>query len=191
MRSFLTRLVNSVTRAVFLAPCLLICLACATPFPSENLKARMTTEAVREEFGAPKAVEARPGTAESCWTYWHEEQDWFGTFFPLSPVSTLLTALLPWTLWDAHYVQRNSVFLHFEGGELVWWEAIPPTRGICHLEFPGTDAMGKSTLGAGPRIQTECGTLRPPPTCSISWGFEGPTEPIPDLFERKIEDSHP
>ena len=37
-RISLTRLVDSATRAVLLIPCLLICLACATPFPFEKLE---------------------------------------------------------------------------------------------------------------------------------------------------------
>ena len=51
IRLFLTRLANSVTRTVLLVPCLLTCLACATPrtFPFENLEEGMTTEMVREE----------------------------------------------------------------------------------------------------------------------------------------------
>ncbi len=56
MRSSLTRLVDSITRVVLLAPCLLICLACATPFPFEKLEKGMTTEAVRQEFGEPEAI---------------------------------------------------------------------------------------------------------------------------------------
>ena len=43
---------------VFLVPFLLICVCCATPFPIENLKEGMTMEAVRENFGEPKAEEA-------------------------------------------------------------------------------------------------------------------------------------
>ena len=50
VRSFLTRLANSVTRTVLLIPCLLICLACATPFPIEDLEEGMTDETVRESF---------------------------------------------------------------------------------------------------------------------------------------------
>ena len=56
MRSCLTRLVISVTRMVLVVPCLLICLACATPFPFEKLEEGMTTEAVRQEFGEPDST---------------------------------------------------------------------------------------------------------------------------------------
>jgi hypothetical protein len=60
MRSFPTRLVSSATRTVLLIPCLLICLVCATPFPIENLEEGMTTETVRERFGAPEAMGPHP-----------------------------------------------------------------------------------------------------------------------------------
>lgn len=40
-------------RSFLLVPCLLICLACATPFPFDDLKNGMTAEAVRERFGEP------------------------------------------------------------------------------------------------------------------------------------------
>ena len=52
------------TFPLLLAPCLLICLACATRFPFENIKHGMTVETAREEFGAPKATEAGAGTVE-------------------------------------------------------------------------------------------------------------------------------
>ena len=72
MRSFLTRLVNSTARDVLLVPGLLICLACATPFPIESLEEGMTAETVRESFGAPEAIETNPEGMESSWTYVHE-----------------------------------------------------------------------------------------------------------------------
>ena len=56
VRSFPTRFPNSPTGFVLLIPCLLICLACATPFPFEKLEKGMTTEAVRQEFGEPEAI---------------------------------------------------------------------------------------------------------------------------------------
>ena len=58
-------------RSFLLAPCLLVCLACATPFPVENLEKGMTAEAVRENFGASEAMGTEfpwPGRAESSWT---------------------------------------------------------------------------------------------------------------------------
>ncbi len=42
MRSFLTRFPSSLTGVVLLIPCLLFCLACATPFRVENLEEGMT-----------------------------------------------------------------------------------------------------------------------------------------------------
>ena len=73
-RSFLTRLIDSAARAVLLIPCLLICVACATPFPLESLEEGMTTGTVRENFGEPEAI-SWPGRAESSWRYVHEEQN--------------------------------------------------------------------------------------------------------------------
>ncbi len=58
MRSFLTRLANSLTRTLLLVPCLLICLACATPFPLENLEKGMTMEQATEAFGEPSSTNA-------------------------------------------------------------------------------------------------------------------------------------
>ena len=92
MRSFLARLVNSVTPAL-LVPGLLICLACATSFPVGELQEGMTMEAVRSKFGEPVATNSiwdPPGApggwtflrgtwtydAESSLTYVDEERDW-------------------------------------------------------------------------------------------------------------------
>ena len=57
MRSFLTRLVSSVTRSLLLAACLLICLACATPFPLDSLEVDMTMVQATEAFGEPSSTE--------------------------------------------------------------------------------------------------------------------------------------
>ena len=98
------------TRAFF-APLLLICAACATPFPIEDLKEGMTMEAVRENFGEPKAEEADLwGGEKSCWTYWHEKQDWIATslIIPTFLVVIPVNALSPGVTWDAWYFVRNS-----------------------------------------------------------------------------------
>ena len=86
MRSLLTRLIDSATShctftRLFLAPCLLICLSCATPtrFPIASLKEGMAAETVRENFGAPLGIAAGPGGKESFWTYGHEERNWWNT----------------------------------------------------------------------------------------------------------------
>jgi hypothetical protein len=124
MRSFPTCLVDSATWTVLLAPCLLICVACATPFPIENLEEGMTTETVRENFGEPEAIETEPGVPRSDWTYVHEEKDWwqwFLTFLPLTyPVIPLDVAF--GNPWDDQYVIRGSVVLHFAGEKLVRWD---------------------------------------------------------------------
>ncbi len=82
-------------RSFLLAPCLLICLACATPtpFPIENLETGMTLEAVREKFGAP--IASGPGDVVSSWTYRHEERNWVHTVMSYSvflPHCILITA---------------------------------------------------------------------------------------------------
>ncbi len=56
MRSFLTRFPNSFIGVVLLIPCLLICLACATPFPIESLEKGMTMEQATEAFGEPSST---------------------------------------------------------------------------------------------------------------------------------------
>ena len=148
MRSFLTRLVDSVARSLLLAPCLVVCLACATPFPIENLEEGMTAETVREKFGAPEATNTVwdptifwRGTwtydAESSWTYVDEERNressvLFSLFLPhqigltvIGAVGTLVTGRLDFQ-WDWAYVERKPVVLHFEQEKLVRWEVIEP-----------------------------------------------------------------
>ena len=56
VRPFPTQLVDSVTRAVLLAPCLLICSACVTPFPLDNLEVNMTMAQATEAFGEPSST---------------------------------------------------------------------------------------------------------------------------------------
>ena len=146
VRSFLTHLVDSAARVVLLALCLLICLACATPFPTESLKEGMTAETVRENFGTPEAIETKPGGVESSWTYLHEELEplpltvgpmplrvavssiwgvpllWFFAFLDL--ISDELTG----ENWNHSYVSRAPVVLQFEGEKLVRWEVLPDIR---------------------------------------------------------------
>jgi len=161
------------------AACLLLCLACATPFPIENLEEGMTMEAVRENFGEPKAEAADLwGDGKSCWTYWHEEQDWIATFlFPVSPLIIPATALLPGYTWDAWYFVRNSVFLDFEEEKLVRWEAIEPNMTFCSSDsgpaFPLTSdnaAHWMSSGIAGSYQSVPCPSRRDPPTCVPDYG---------------------
>ena len=56
LRSFLTRLVSSAPRSLLLAPGLLICLACATPFPLDNVEVNMTMAQATEAFGEPSST---------------------------------------------------------------------------------------------------------------------------------------
>lgn len=139
LRPFLTRLPNFLTRTVLLVPCLLVCLACATPFPIEKLEEGMTKEIVRETFGEPVATDAvwdPPGApwawngtwtyeAKSSWTYPNEEQDWSFTYNPLTPLMIPLHVVVG-ELWKFDYVIIKPVVLHFEGEKLARWEVIEP-----------------------------------------------------------------
>ena len=149
MRSFQTRLVSSATAVVLLIPCLLIWLACATPFPIESLEKGMTAETVRMKFGEPEAIETKPRDVESSWTYVHEEQAWFPTVIFSSlvlPHCILFTALMPF--YGGHpcfgqYVEEKPVVLHFEAEKLVRWEVLAPvpvvSSGYTYRDpFPST-----------------------------------------------------
>ena len=58
VRSLPTRFPNSLIGVVLLVPCLLLCLACATPFPLKNLEKGMTMEQATEAFGEPSSKNA-------------------------------------------------------------------------------------------------------------------------------------
>lgn len=98
-RSFPTRLVGSVTRVALLAPCLLllICSACATPFPYEKLKVGMTVADARQKIGVPAAIKNGSEGARSIWCY-HEA--------------------------DFGYIRSGNVLLHFEENKLVRWQNV-------------------------------------------------------------------
>ena len=126
-------------RSFFLAPCLLICLACATPLPIESLEAGMTYETVREKFGEPEAImvaaaareaygaifalgpETELGGVELYWSYVDEKQTWQSFLFPQFVLLIPYFAAKPDTPWDAPYVNRRPVLLHFEAEKLVHW----------------------------------------------------------------------
>ena len=133
-------------RSFLLAPCLLVSLACATPFPLDSLEEGMTTEAVRENFGEPEAIETEPEGVGSSWTYVDEELLW-GLFLH-APLSIPIYAAIPDTPWDYMVVNRRPILLHFEAEKLVQWNvgefnwtagyydpALFPT-----MTFPSTDA---------------------------------------------------
>jgi hypothetical protein len=124
MRIFLVRLANSVTQTVLPVPCLLVCLACATPFPLESLEVGMTTETVREKFGEPEAIISEPGGVEFSWTYFDEWQNWPIFIFPQVLLSIPICAAITDKPWDCAYVTRRPVLLHFEGEKLARWEVI-------------------------------------------------------------------
>ena len=120
-------------RSFLLAPCLLICLACVTPFPFENLEEGMTTETLRERFGEPDFVTNYFVTNwsgnVSGWTYVHEERDWADTIF-------YSTVFLPMCIWisaitlplrgeiGCNSIDETKVVLHVVGEELLNWDVI-------------------------------------------------------------------
>ena len=67
MRSFLPRFPHSLIGAVLLIPCLLICPACATPFPIENLERGMTAETVLEKLARLEVIEPVPIYSSGTW----------------------------------------------------------------------------------------------------------------------------
>ncbi len=170
MRSFLTRFSNSLIGVVLLVPCLLICLACATPFPFQNLEEGMTAEMVRQKFGAPELIETNPrwdisdGPAvltgvESSWTYVDEELLWgyFGFLVPPLLLSIPICAAIPDTPWDCLYINTRPVLLHFEAEELVHWNVGefewtpgPPPQGPPDWMRPGSLANPGSPFPPAP-----------------------------------------
>jgi hypothetical protein len=171
-------------RSFLLLPCLLICLACATPFPIANLKEGMTTETVREKFGAPTEADLS-GDAKSCWTYWHEEREWCSDppsalwlldllLFPAMILSIPVNAALPGVPWDLVYVTRKPVLLDFEEEKLVRWETIEPTESGWECSRPLFAKRFNQTTGQyedDPFPQEECGPVviafPDPPTCTL------------------------
>ncbi len=123
-------------RSFLLVPCLLICLACATPFPIESLEEGMTAETVRENFGEPEAIPTtEPEGMDSSWSSVHEERNWVNTVVfssVLLPPCILLTPMIafgeghPCFSWN---VERKPVVLQFAEGKLASWEVLPDPRG--------------------------------------------------------------
>ena len=161
MRPYPTRLVDSVARAVLLVPSLLICLACATPFPLDSLEEGMTAETVREKFGEPEAImsalavraafgeleviETEPGGVSLSWKYLDERLHWQMFIFPQVLLSIPICAAIPDKPWDCGYTYSVPVLLHFEGEKLAHWEVIEPVYSEYYgptfpMTFPGIDA---------------------------------------------------
>ena len=113
-------------RSFLLIPCLLIGLACATPFPLDSLEEGMTMETVREEFGAPEAIETGPEGTESSWKYLDERLSWQMFIFPQALLSIPICAAIPDKPWDCQYIYSVPVLLRFEGEKLARWEVIEP-----------------------------------------------------------------
>ncbi len=105
-------------RSFLLAPCLLICLACATPFPIENLEEGMTAETVRETFGEPKGGVL----SSSWWTYVDEKRMWPFILIPPFMLTIPVFTAIPDTPWDHIYVNRRPILLYFKAEELVYWD---------------------------------------------------------------------
>ncbi len=109
-------------RSFLLIPCLLVCLACATPFPLDDLEKGMTAEAVRAEFGEPESING------SAWHYTDEEQDRVGTAFCFTiglPGCILLTPFSLWCPGETGFslmgVVERPVALYFESNKLDHW----------------------------------------------------------------------
>ena len=125
------------------------------------------------------------GGEKSCWTYWHEEQEWGATLLlPAWLLVIPMNALLPGVTWDAWYFDRNSVFLHFEEEKLVRWGAIEPVMQAYHV------ADGTPDSGGGGGIWMLRSSMDDPPTCSKYWEAKGPIEPIPFVTEREPAPAH-
>ena len=118
MRSFLTRFPNSLIGIVLLVPGLLICLACATPFPIESLEEGMTAETVRENFGEPVAT----------YTFWDPQ---VGVFPPAYDAKS------SWT----YYVGRKPVVLYFRQEKLIRWEVIEPVYTEFYVPSDSLDSL--------------------------------------------------
>jgi hypothetical protein len=150
-RSFLTHLLNSITRVVPLVPCLLMCLSCATPFPIEKLEEGMTTETVLANFGTPKASEIEWEDTQACWSYVHEKRAWFSLV----------------------RVVRNMVLLDFEEDRLVGWDVYEPQT----VPAPWWLKHDSTPIRAESPCPPYCSSHVPhcyPPDCSLSTG-SGPT----------------
>ena len=125
VRSFPTRIANSLMGVVLLIPCLLVYLACATPFPLDSLEEGMTTEAVREKFGAPEDVQTAPEGVEPFWTYVDEEKIWFPTILLSSvflPHCVFLSVFLSLPIEGeifCNVIEKKPVILHFEGHSVI------------------------------------------------------------------------
>ena len=113
-------------RSFLLVPCLLICVSCATPFPLDSLEEGMTMETVRENFGAPEAIETGPEGTESSWKYLDERLSWQMFIFPQALLSIPICAAIPDKPWDCVYTYSVPVLLRFEGKKLARWEVIEP-----------------------------------------------------------------
>jgi hypothetical protein len=138
-------------RSFLLAPYLLICLACATPFPFENLETGMTAETVSQKFGAPvvsgrgvkqassfppKAGQvflAPPGFITfSTWTYIHEELD--PLLPPVGPMPLRVAVASFWGVtffWVCPFAKRGASLL----GPInwtCWWVSREPV--VLHFE---------------------------------------------------------
>jgi hypothetical protein len=179
VRALLTRLVDSPARIVLLVPCLLICLACATPFPIEKLQEGMTTEMVREKFGEPESIETGGGFFwDSCWRYIHEQQRWFVTLNPMALLLVPVFRFIPphlvggdtggdsRTRWDYIYVYWRPVQLHFEGEELVSWELVETVW----------EGSPRRVVDSGPPVRWE-GGYSEAPFSRLTCKYMGSTRP--------------
>lgn len=143
VQSFLTRFLDSAEPTVAWILSLLFCLACAKPFPLDDLEEGMSAATAWTKFGEPRAIEADPDGFEASWTYGHEEQAWFVTvmsstvFLPHCVVATAVTLPFGAEHWCAIIptVEEGSVVLHFEGEKLVRWDVTEPSLPVVSSSY--------------------------------------------------------
>lgn len=127
----------------------LLCVACASPFPLEDLEEGMTSETVRDSFGEPEARETGPQGKTSCWTY-------------LEDPSRLSAA-------------RSVVLLDFDEDRLARWDVYEPlvVPGTARWKPVGVPAPGCPSSSIAQTPCTPVYTVDPPtflpfpepPTC--------------------------
>jgi hypothetical protein len=127
--------------------CLLICVSCATGFPTRKLEEGMTMETVQEKFGAPIAEE--PG----CLTYWNERQEWITTLHPFSPIMLCMVHWIEGLTWseaaDDLWIIREPMLLDFEEEKLARWERVKRIQGGT-IHTPSTMTYSYTPMNPSP-----------------------------------------
>jgi len=130
----------------FAASVLLLGLACATPFPIQNLEKGMTVGEIRAEFGEPRVTEEGPSQGSYSWTYVHQAYDPIplteGPMAVRTAAASIFGVAFTWGFalfdllfhdldmaWNLTFVSLEPVVLEFEDEKLVAWELLPDLRG--------------------------------------------------------------